>query len=286
MAEVFQRDGDAPLRRLQAALDEQPASSTLPHSSSSTPATLPSSDPSSTALAIQEALKGVVWTRSMKRLYTLLDRCLAHQEPVLLVGETGTGKTTVCQLLALMRAQHLHMLNCNQHTEASDFLGGFRPARSRVAALGALQQAAAAIAGSALLAAASSPAPRVPADASALGPADIGELLAALQSAVATCAAWVQSLPDAAPLPTKKSKAPPTPSLESSQQELQQLEALLASATAAAASARAPFQWVDGPLVTAMRQGDMILVDEINLAEDAVLERLNRCVGGWVGVGG
>jgi midasin len=33
---------------------------------------------------------------------------------------------------------------------------------------------------------------------------------------------------------------------------------------------------VDGPLVTAMRRGDIILIDEINLAEDAVLERLNR----------
>ena len=48
---------------------------------------------------------------------------------MLLVGETGTGKTTVCQMAALMRGQRLHILNCNQHTEASDFLGGFRPAR-------------------------------------------------------------------------------------------------------------------------------------------------------------
>ena len=44
----------------------------------------------------------------------------------------------------------------------------------------------------------------------------------------------------------------------------------------AAASARGPFEWADGPLVTAMRQGDIILIDELNLAEDAVLERLNR----------
>ena len=50
-------------------------------------------------------------------------------EPVLLVGETGTGKTTVCQMAAHMRGQRLHILNCNQHTETSDFLGGFRPAR-------------------------------------------------------------------------------------------------------------------------------------------------------------
>ena len=56
-------------------------------------------------------------------------RCLEFSEPVLLVGETGTGKTTVCQMAARSRGQHLHILNCNQHTEASDFLGGFRPSR-------------------------------------------------------------------------------------------------------------------------------------------------------------
>ena len=32
--------------------------------------------------------------------------------------------------------------------------------------------------------------------------------------------------------------------------------------------------------VQAIRHGDMILVDELNLAEDAVLERLNRCARG------
>lgn len=56
-------------------------------------------------------------------------RCLDKSEPALLVGETGTGKTTVCQLAAMMRGQRLHVVNCNQHTEASDFLGGYRPAR-------------------------------------------------------------------------------------------------------------------------------------------------------------
>lgn len=35
------------------------------------------------------------------------------------------------------------------------------------------------------------------------------------------------------------------------------------------------FVWHDGPLVHAMRNGDMFLVDEISLAEDSVLERLN-----------
>lgn len=58
-------------------------------------------------------------------------------ENVLLVGDTGTGKTTVCQMLALMRRQKLHIVNCHQHTETADFLGGFRPSRERERKAGA-----------------------------------------------------------------------------------------------------------------------------------------------------
>ena len=35
------------------------------------------------------------------------------------------------------------------------------------------------------------------------------------------------------------------------------------------------FEWCDGPLVEAMRNGAMFLIDEISLADDSVLERLN-----------
>lgn len=35
------------------------------------------------------------------------------------------------------------------------------------------------------------------------------------------------------------------------------------------------FEWADGPLVKAMKEGNMLLLDEMSLAEDAVLERLN-----------
>lgn len=33
--------------------------------------------------------------------------------------------------------------------------------------------------------------------------------------------------------------------------------------------------WHDGPLVQAMKDGSLFLVDEISLADDSVLERLN-----------
>lgn len=35
------------------------------------------------------------------------------------------------------------------------------------------------------------------------------------------------------------------------------------------------FMWQDGPLVQSMKSGDLFLVDEISLADDSVLERLN-----------
>lgn len=35
------------------------------------------------------------------------------------------------------------------------------------------------------------------------------------------------------------------------------------------------FEWIDGPLVSAMKHGRAVLIDEINMAEDAVIERLN-----------
>ena len=61
--------------------------------------------------------------------------------------------------------------------------------------------------------------------------------------------------------------------------ETQAQQAQRASAAALASSAEtdtAPlFEWCDGPLVRAMRNGEMLLLDEISLADDAVLERLN-----------
>lgn len=60
-------------------------------------------------------------------------------------------------------------------------------------------------------------------------------------------------------------------------ESMQTLADSLAAMESARVQACSLFEWVDGPLVAAMRHGDIILIDELNLAEDAVLERLNRC---------
>lgn len=59
----------------------------------------------------------------MQRLYFLVMRCYNLHEPVLFVGDTGGGKTTVCQFLSAVLQIKLQTLNCHQYTESSDFLG-------------------------------------------------------------------------------------------------------------------------------------------------------------------
>lgn len=60
----------------------------------------------------------------------LLERtmcCVNLREPVLFVGETGTGKTTTVQYLADMIGQKLIVINMNQQSDSADLLGGFKP---------------------------------------------------------------------------------------------------------------------------------------------------------------
>ena len=40
-----------------------------------------------------------------------------------------SGKTTAAQLAAALRRRPLIAINCSRHTEAADFVGGFRPVR-------------------------------------------------------------------------------------------------------------------------------------------------------------
>ncbi|KAM3716375.1 Midasin [Dirofilaria immitis] len=70
------------------------------------------------------AINNIVLTGSIRRMLVLVSQSWYFNEPVLIVGETGCGKTTVAQMLA---KEKLLALNCHQRTEAADFLGSLRP---------------------------------------------------------------------------------------------------------------------------------------------------------------
>ncbi|KAM8810105.1 midasin [Eudromia elegans] len=129
-------------------------------------------------LVMDRDFSHIVWTQGMRRLAVLVGRALEFDEPVLLVGDTGCGKTTICQIFAALTNQKLYSVNCHLHMETSDFLGGLRPVRQR-----------------------------------------------------------------------------------SKDQEDSDVSRL--------------FEWCDGPLVLAMKHEGFFLLDEISLADDSVLERLN-----------
>ena len=54
-----------------------------------------------------------------------------YREPVLLTGETGTGKTSLVQHLASLVGAEMVVVNLNQQSDTGDLLGGFKPVEVR-----------------------------------------------------------------------------------------------------------------------------------------------------------
>lgn len=229
-----------------------------------------------------ESVPRVSWTSSLRRLFVLVRQCLRNREPVLLVGETGCGKTTVCQLFSLLLKRRLHIVNCHQHTETADLLGGLRPVRGKsrsaddvVVAFDRFVEHCRALhaALSGGEAAESDPEAarslfgvRLHEDSKRVDPAELMSVLDALEVAVKRAVDEASALRDG----------------DDETGGAAQLTGLHGEVHNAAATLRqrfrlyqSLFEWVDGPLVTAMRSGDLFLLDEASLAEDAVLERLN-----------
>ncbi|KAH8163567.1 hypothetical protein CIB48_g4679 [Xylaria polymorpha] len=172
--------------------------------------------------------QGVVWTQAMRRLYVLVASALRHNEPVLLVGETGCGKTTVCQLLAESLGKELHIVNAHQNTETGDLIGSQRPIRNRGAIIDTLTK-------------------------------DVVQALQTLQQDANND--LDQSLSAYHALDSSLlAKLPENLRHRISENEVK---------------SKALFEWADGSLVQAMRSGQYFLLDEISLADDSVLERLN-----------
>jgi len=179
-------------------------------------------------LTKKQNTQGVVWTHAMRRLYVLVFRALQNNEPVLLVGETGCGKTTVCQLLAEALHQELHIVNAHQNTETGDLIGSQRPIRNRGAILEALD-------------------------------ADLRSIFEVL--GVDATGSVDEKLAAYKALEPSSLAAVPVEVVERVATNQKRAKAL--------------FEWSDGALVEAMRGGHFFLLDEISLADDSVLERLN-----------
>ncbi|KAK9131363.1 hypothetical protein Sjap_011850 [Stephania japonica] len=202
-------------------------------------------------VGVSERPKDIIWTRSMQRLYFLVDRCYKMREPVLLVGETGGGKTTVCQLLSIGLELKLHMLNCHQHTETSDFLGGFFPVR-RSRLTEEFHNLVEQLMLSTVL--------RYFPGSVKISP-DIGQAALTFDQLNIVIQNYRQG------------KVPLSAATTSG--DIDTFERMKEDLFELHKKWQTIFTWQDGPLVQAMKDGDLFLLDEISLADDSVLERLN-----------
>jgi midasin (ATPase involved in ribosome maturation) len=70
---------------------------------------------------------------SYSQFYTkLINNAVMSCENILLVGETGVGKTTMIQNLAKVMNTKLNVINLSQSSDVSDLFGGFKPINSKV----------------------------------------------------------------------------------------------------------------------------------------------------------
>lgn len=184
------------------------------------------------SVALPESL---VPTVASKRLFKLLSRALEFHEPVLLVGEAGSGKTSVCEAFSKCRNQLLRCINLHRNSEVGDLLGSQRPVRNRSGDLKSVLDQAHSLLSTLEL------------DVVCRADLEVNQLIEFLQRLLQEQQGLYQA------------------------ETTQQVESVLKSLR----QSLALFTWKDGPLVQAMRAGDLVLLDEISLADDSVLERLN-----------
>ncbi|KAH1602103.1 hypothetical protein KXX34_002192 [Aspergillus fumigatus] len=176
---------------------------------------------------LKELAPGIVWTKAMRRLFVLVSVALENNEPVLLVGETGCGKTQLCQAVAEICRKQLFIVNAHVNLETGDLIGAQRPVRNRAAIE--------------------------------------TQLLNDLRTVVNTGDAEPRSLDELrstfSAMTVEQLEACDSEIVQRIQKNIARLNAL--------------FEWSDGSLITAMKTGQFFLLDEISLADDSVLERLN-----------
>lgn len=175
---------------------------------------------------LTELAPSIVWTKAMRRLFVLVSKAIENNEPVLLVGETGCGKTQLCQAVADIYGKQLFVVNAHVNLETGDLIGAQRPVRNRSAIEKQLRSDIQTILGQ---------------DGTELA-------LDELKHAFTTASADYLTACD--------------------QEVVRRVEQNIVRSNAL-------FEWTDGSLITAMKSGEFFLLDEISLADDSVLERLN-----------
>ncbi len=200
--------------------------------------------------------------------------------------DTGCGKTTVVQLMSVLLNRELQIVNCHASTETSDLLGGLRPLRGRRLIMEKLITAGNKIYGllDDLPALKLDEVPELLKDKN-VNSKDIEDIPPGAVQQIMSFVKAIRSKLQKLIRSGKSSQCEKKRKLENGDPQKihpitasDQYEALLSCLSTVESLYQqyvSLFEWVDGPLVNAMKRGHLFLLDEMSLAEDAVLERLN-----------
>jgi midasin len=210
--------------------------------------------------------RSFVLTRHALRTLEKVAVSVSLNEPVLCVGETGVGKTASIQHLADLLGQDLVVVNLNQQSDSSDLLGSFRPLEMRVLCLPLKRQFDQLFARSFSQSANQQFLDQV--EKSFVG-CDWKRFLALLRQA--------DKLYVSSQSATKKRKVS-----ESVQTEWNEFSVSISRLETQQRRLKQSFAFafVEGSLVNAVRNGQWILLDEINLASSDMLESISGLLEG------
>ena len=207
------------------------------------------------------------------------------EEPVLLVGETGIGKTTVVQQLAESLGHKLIAVNLSQQSEVSDLLGGFKPVNVRSLAVPLKEEFEDLFAATGI--SASKNQKYLEQIGKCFAKSQWSKLSKLLKEAPKMFVKVVSELErmqteqtenrDDAAQPAKRRKTQSKlqvllelrPRWDSFARALEQFDIQISNGGGAFA-----FSFVEGNLVKAVRNGSWVLLDEINLASPDTLESI------------
>ena len=196
-------------------------------------------------------------TRQSANLLDFLATSVSAGQSALLVGETGVGKTSAVQYLASVTARPLRVVNLCEQSESSDLFGGFKPVDFGFCIAPIVQEFKALCTDT----------------YSEKKNRSFLATLANLNHAKkwTDLVAMMSHVADIAVMEKKKSKFELTSRWSALRKKLR----LVSDNVSGKSGEGNVFAYVDGVLTSAMRAGEWVLLDEINLAEQETLMGLS-----------
>ena len=204
----------------------------------------------------------IIYNSYSSRLLERIAQCAISNEPCLLIGDTGCGKTTMTQHCAEIFRKKLWVYNMNPSSDAIDLIGGFKPLDIKVVLKHLLSKYIKRF----------EQIGNVKSNEKFLE--NLRNLLLS-KNYIMLMRCMLESLPPIKVKIQKKFQADPeklASMLKKWERFGNKVENFLINKEKI--DSNLAFHYVEGSLISALKNGDWLLIDEINLASNEVLQRI------------